>query len=305
MLSEDSDDIELIDIECGRNGKPFLYLTEDMDSVTKANYHSKLKKAVGEQGYDFMEGSNNVEELDDNELRFCELFDRMKSLKEKEIDELNKLSDTLMDKYVSKDEVEVYYEKLKFICGLKIYKTKYSPEFFGLNPGDDLPSKKAISTYCDLLTNSFRDQDSLPQLKNLESILPNHPATALAEVLVYRILDVDKFREKIGIAVEKYPDFGMLKMIDDVFVAENFDELLTNSDFDFYKYFGNRSQFNQLEIYYYFICLMTFAAVKDQMECLAALTLVADELNMDEGLKQQCINNSYFMLMLILRNILD
>jgi hypothetical protein len=54
MLEEDTEDIELIEIECGRNGKPF-YMQGPYDDEAKANKIIKqLESTAGRGNFDFV-----------------------------------------------------------------------------------------------------------------------------------------------------------------------------------------------------------------------------------------------------------
>jgi len=68
MLEEDNDDIELIEIECGRNGKP-LYVQGPYDSEATANKIMKqLEHLAGQGNFDFIQevGSDFDDEFEDD-----------------------------------------------------------------------------------------------------------------------------------------------------------------------------------------------------------------------------------------------
>jgi hypothetical protein len=64
MLEEDNDDIELIDIECGHNGKP-AYMQTPFDSKTKVkNIITRLSKTAGQGNFIIFDNAN-AEDLED------------------------------------------------------------------------------------------------------------------------------------------------------------------------------------------------------------------------------------------------
>jgi len=68
MLEEDTDDIELMEIECGRDGKP-LYIQGPYEDTAKANKIIKqLEHAAGPENFDFIQevGSDFEDEFEDD-----------------------------------------------------------------------------------------------------------------------------------------------------------------------------------------------------------------------------------------------
>lgn len=102
MLEDDSDEIELIEIECGKNGKPFLISSNFMLS-TEFNKHRKhLEAKFGENGFEWADESNEEYEENENEERKNEInsyTDYFLSLTAKE----------------RRNEFEVYYESIRSI----------------------------------------------------------------------------------------------------------------------------------------------------------------------------------------------
>jgi hypothetical protein len=79
MLEEDNDDIELIEIECGRNGKP-LYVQGPYDDLAKANKIIKqLESTAGKGNFQFIQEAgpdfeDEYDEDDEDELEDEELL---------------------------------------------------------------------------------------------------------------------------------------------------------------------------------------------------------------------------------------
>ena len=64
FLEEHTDDIELMEIECGKNGKPLFISSPAMSRTEVANILAHLEKTVGEGNYYYVD-SLNSDEFDD------------------------------------------------------------------------------------------------------------------------------------------------------------------------------------------------------------------------------------------------
>ena len=74
ILAEDDESVELIDIECGKDGQPFLFAFS-MDART-SYYLQQLKQHAGEGNYTFVIGSSGGDEdVDEDEINEQEMED--------------------------------------------------------------------------------------------------------------------------------------------------------------------------------------------------------------------------------------
>ncbi len=310
ILEEDTDDIELIEIECGVNGKPMLFLPEDVDATTKQKYHEKMKKAVGEDGYEYMEGigsADDVVEKTEDEERFCHLFDNLKTLTQGEADELWTLLHKLNQEYCSDEILDAYYEQLGFFKSFKIHKQKVSPEFLGLKEGDEMPSKSAVGHFLDILKDLVEDKVNEESLNKLRKLMPGHPATLVCEALSIKNSDSEKFAEFVTEAHRNHPDYGMLQLINDFFVQHNVPSYDPEDEknVDIKRYFGNRTEFNQLEIIYYCLGSAMLASSHDNLEYVVSIVAAVDNLKIDKELKYFVTRSLFLDLLIIMRSILD
>lgn len=69
MLEEDTEEIELIEIECGKNGKPFYIQGPFEDDVRARQIMVQLEKTAGRGNYDFVWGADDefADQFDDDD----------------------------------------------------------------------------------------------------------------------------------------------------------------------------------------------------------------------------------------------
>jgi hypothetical protein len=65
LLEEDTEDIELIEIECGLKGKPF-YIQGDDTEAQAQNVMKQLDEVVGNGNFDYILAVNNPNDIDDD-----------------------------------------------------------------------------------------------------------------------------------------------------------------------------------------------------------------------------------------------
>lgn len=119
MLEEDNDDIELIEIECGKDGKP-MYVQGPYDDDVKANKIMKqLEHSAGTGNYDFIkevdedfedEFEDEFDEMSFEETKniFMELFEREDSISDEEYNTLVDSAIELYDTLTDEEEIEKY-----------------------------------------------------------------------------------------------------------------------------------------------------------------------------------------------------
>ncbi len=289
MLDEDTDDIELIEIECGVNGKPMLALTDNMDVMTIRSYHETLKKSVGEDGYTFIENWGDFDasrSYADDEQFFLDNIDRVFNMPEDERGHFFEIAAELIDEYKSSDKIEVIKGKIDFIKNLKVNRREVSPEFLGLKPDDELPSETAVEYFCDVLGAVIAEESVISRAERLSKLLPGHPATTLATLFANLKTEDFDFNGFAAKGVKDFPDYGLLQMFNDTYVADNLLAISKKNDgvLDFKKYFGDRTEFNQLELFHYFQSSSILAGSFDDLEYLMAILDSIPELSIDEDL---------------------
>lgn len=122
ILEEDDETVELIDIECGMDGKPAFIRTDSFTDAQAASIINQLKKSVGEGNYTFIvEGSEYEEDeaLEEDEFD-DETWAATVNSRLLEIDELTpEERKTAFLKLSSRDIGELEddeYEEINFLC---------------------------------------------------------------------------------------------------------------------------------------------------------------------------------------------
>jgi hypothetical protein len=247
MLEEDTDDIKLIKIECGRNGKPLFIQSDSVTTREEQKIINQLEKAVGkgnfnviggEDGYDmdtdeFDEKVDDevddevdddfTEELDNKytlmgfeEKRALFLDMNKKDFTELTLKEQNKLiiltdNICLLD-VCDYDIVDNLVIKWKAEKEIEIINDDYTTELLGIAP-DRIISEEDIA---DFIETDFQIQESPRKaaklLKNLRKKWGNSPFLCYLELKYLEVKKPKELESKLKEYIALYPDYPLLKL---------------------------------------------------------------------------------------------
>ncbi len=307
MLDEDNDDIELMEIECGIDGQPALIFTGEEDVATINRLKARLEAKVGAGNYTCIFSSDEDEpfgDLSDEELKFCQLFDRYDELDDATRKEVTQLGEGIMEPMVSEEKCSHYEDVYEPLLRMKLVKRKVTPEFMGLPAGSELPDKTAVKHFVGAITSSY-DDDKLASanLKKLVQLLPGHPATLLADLLLLRGVDEALFAAKVKQTANEYPGYGLLQMVKDAGLMKQNpnQERGATIVLPFDKYFGERTELHDIEMFEYLREALWESVVYLDVDQVVALMLVIDRIKLGADLKQQLVANALLSALSIVR----
>lgn len=212
ILEEDDEDIELIEIECGLDGKPAFIRTDSFSDAQAASIINQLKKTVGEGNYTIIvEGS--VYEEDDDEVEEDEFDDETwaetVSPRLLEIDELTpEERKTAFLKLSSRDIGELEddeYEEINFLCdsiylndlteeeAVEQYFTQWKSEY-ATEISDDEPTgkkdnrNKALSEMKELNDKFIRNERI--EIPVFEQLFRNRSTITSEEMTEFQIIKI-------------------------------------------------------------------------------------------------------------------
>ncbi len=311
MLDEDDDNIEMIDIECGKDGKPCLILTGDEDAAMVKRYKERLDAKLGVGNYSCIyqyEEDDLVDNLSDDEKTFCQLFDQLEELDDDSLKRVTLLGKRIMKPLIEDNICNYFEDTYNSVLQMKLLKRKISPEFMGLSAGEMLPDKEAVKYFLKAVSNISGDQAVISiALKHLVRLLPGHPASHLVDLLMLRRVDVSLFESKVKQIALEYPNYGFLQLIQDAAVLKNYQKQACEKSImlNFDKYFGNRTELHEIEMFEFLQQALRESLILENLNQVIALMIIIDQLNISEELKNLLISNSLSVSLMITREILE
>lgn len=290
ILEEDTEDIELIDIDCGENGKPF-YISGPFESEERIKQIiDQLERTAGKGNYDFIYRTDedvfdsnasfdNFEEkfidfsFQEKVNRMIEIIESSDIPTDEELEEFDYLLYTLFENLIDIEEVERLYDNhVEMIRNYQI-DDELSDELLGIQPNSNVNREEWEMKFYEIfdLVNS-NPKKALNKLKNLNKQMPDNPAVH------FLILNAKYSEKEYDKLLEKYfnlhPDYPLLKMqwkthqwIDSegIDLTDIFEQ---GPEF----FFRNRKSIHVIELLYYLMSLITIALKTKKFEIIEMIS---------------------------------
>lgn len=302
ILEEDTDDIELIEIECGKNEKP-LYVQGPLDNDVRARQIiAHLEKHAGPGNYHYiLTGDNNNEPeedgiYDDLEEEFGDLpVDQKISMIEELAGEGVYLSQTDQQKlaYLSASVIREYIDPDKterLIDNLlpKLQNLEVVDEPFDELAGIDNSAGEVIHGLRDRFVEIYDLIGSNPrkandELEKLSEKYPENPGLCYLELLILQSGKQKEYENKTEEYYRKFPGYPLIKI-----------EWATNRSLNgnmkwskelFRKgpaeFFQSRIKLHSIELFQYLMLLAFSSATELNISCIHALGNIIEEIELE------------------------
>jgi len=297
MLEEDNDDIELIEIECGKDGRP-LYVQGPFDDSAKANKIIKqLQHTAGKGNYDFIqevkpgfeddwddEDEYNEVNLEEMGVEFMQYYNRLAKLNNDEFGDLIVLLQSIVDEMMDIDEYNLFYDELiEELTSIEIDHDNIPNKILGIDD-DNLP----ISNEIKLEFLSILYKGTLKQKKKQVKVFSQNKgidaAIDYAELIIEGLDRSKKYVSKLKEAAEKYPNYAILqiKWTKNRIVAEEKLELLPHYPCRLENYFKGRKSIHPWEYFCYLDIYTHLVLAEHNFAKIDALKAVLTELDIND-----------------------
>jgi len=271
FLEEDTDDIPLIDIECGgKDGKPYYENRGFETAAQERKIVAQLEKTAGKGNFEYASKYDEDEDDEDDDednyqgiLAELEKLDKEEQIKlyvklignddeknpmsSKDLEYVRVLIDLLSVDLVTSEQVEeqlaMMTQKFKF----ETIEDDQLPSslFTGLQSED---SGDALAYIYSVLDDSPRDKNGQKNVVALQKEVGDIPVVAFAELYYLRPKKKEKYLDKLREYSQKYPDYFLIEILREMDLpqsesstCERLDQLLartnyplTDSEIDFY-----------------------------------------------------------------------
>lgn len=285
LLDEDTEDIELIEIECGTDGKPTII--KGPHNIAEADRTvAILEKTAGPGNYLFFEVSEDNfqetddfedDELTDKEIRFIELISDRDKLSDEEEKELVSLSCDLFDQYLDDDIYDVIYDEFESIFDLEIDDTFYDG-VIGIPNLTEKDANKLFRSISEIVHVAYVKSKPDKARKKLNRLIKTYGSIPILEKMdLFLLYEEGKDPELLHHqqALDKYPDFAMLKfqlfnrILQDFGSSDDFDHLF--EDIDFLDFFKNRQKIHSSELLEFLLFRFKVAKQSHDLETIEVI----------------------------------
>jgi hypothetical protein len=301
MLEEDTDDIELIEIECGVNGEPTYVRGPFDDDLKVKKIIAQLEKTAGHGNYsiidedDDFEDENEDDDMDDDEFEgmaaaekkelFLSLSSRLESLNEEENKRLILISNSIIDDLVDDDLHDKIFDEYFEDLDIATEENEIPDELLGFRPDDKVISVELKNHFVDIYHLAFDNpKQAAKELKIFEKETNELPCVCFLELIILQSSESPKYPKILKEYALKYPDYPLIRILwatEQVTTSHNL-QAIQEYPFKLKTFFPNRETIHSIEKYH-FLTLHTFVtAVENDINRIEAFNSVLGDLDLPE-----------------------
>lgn len=293
MLEEDTDDVELIDIECGKDGKPF-FVNGPYDDQSKINrIIAQLERTAGPGNFDFeiIDDEDEFDEAGEFDRMTIkeqgELFQRLQSnrndLDDEEYEKFWRLTAHVISNIVSPELVDQYSEEYLADFDFEVTDKVFTSEMLGL------ANHELSDGACELFTQVYDITNENPEaarrlLNDFRNETPENPASYFLELIILRAEDAPEYEEKLQEYYSMFPDYALLKILwtNSLFVSLPPEEDGPVTTFTMQSLFAGRTWIHHIEAFNYLTALLMGLTRMGDIDRIQGLYEAYNNLNLTD-----------------------
>jgi hypothetical protein len=297
ILEEDTDDIELIEIECGQNGKPIFVRTEESE-VRAIQILNQLEQKVG-NNYEIIDYDEDDPFSDKSYLEKRELF---VSLMGKDLDDFTQeeqehakiLTDSLLVDICDEDEIDVLFARWNAETTMTVSDEKYTSEFLGMEPERIITQKEQVA-FDELLDLIYEKSGKAEkQMNQLKEKWGNIPFLCYCELIYLEEKDKKRQEVKLQEFLALYPNYSLLKLMQYALSGSHSTGQNTMALIDFDDIFEGRKSVSNFEMFEFQSKKIFGILTRNNLTETEAMYWMIDDVKLNE---KQCQYIKAFLLL--------
>jgi len=298
MLEEDTDDIPLIDIECGLDGKPAFVrgLTEDDKADQRIIAH--LEKVVGPGNFIVLSGPDDLDDFDmdlqDNleEMisEFLEIYKSLNSLNRDQYLRYWELSVDLYSKLTDDPEFDECYDELDFLFDINLKDTHISNEMLGISDTNNTDVDDLRKLFSEIFYSAYVDPNNLKEKWEIyKTKAPDLPSTCFLELLLLEMETGGGYDEKIIEYSQRFPDYKLIRML---YLSDQISLGYFDDDDPVWQeiekidnFYRQKESLHEIEFFHYLLLMIYVYFDSENPSKINALHAVVSELGIKDQLK--------------------
>jgi hypothetical protein len=270
MLEDDTDDIELIEIEVGdKYGDP-LFVSNGYESPTRVNQIlNQLDKTAGKDNYTYIDN----------------VYDKgIEKLSKAETLMLVDLTDSIYNHLCTDVEINDYIESWQNEHDLDLNDT-YNQELLGVKKDFVITDKLLKVIDETLIQIEKKPEKAGKEIDKLEKLIGRTHFIAFLKLEVLKVVSPSEVTPKLKEYINEYPDCSMLKL--QVEIENSFSQnALFKTVPEVETIFEGRESITSFEMFRYWNDKLLMISNKGDLNMLEAFYLFIDELVINEDLKE-------------------
>lgn len=302
MLEEDTDDIELLEIECGMNDKPTYMRGPFDDDVKVKKIIAQLEKTAGPGNYSFVDKMDDDfddddidDDFDEDEFEgmtaiekkelFLSLSSRLESLTDKENKRFaliaNSIVDDLVDVELHDQIFDEYFEDLDIVTE----EDEIPNQLLGCELGDPRISEEMKTHFIEIYKLTTENpKQAAKELKIFEKEANGLPCVYFLELLLLQTKESPKYPRILKEYALKYPDYPLIRLLwvtEQVTSTRNL-KGIQEYPFKLETFFPDRETIHSIEKYYFLTLHAFLTAAENDINRIEAFSSVLGDLDLPE-----------------------
>jgi len=292
ILEEDTDEIELIEIECGLDGKPSFFEGPNDNSATVSRILKQLERTAGKGNYDFTMISDDFQlrpefdaeedDFDDDSdgrmsydeaaKEFMDKKNNFESLKKGDFESFMEAVEVLFDSMIADDKYDEYYDDFMDDLDIEILMEEIPDEILGLPEAEIAdPESLKIKLIPILEFTKKKFKKGIKMLGELKKEFGDIPLLAFLELNFEDDKTSETYNRKLKQLVEKFPRDPLIKISSLIQSSvENKDQIHETEIVPLHELFPGRSFLHQIEMDHYLLYAIFIVIVGNNCSRLAA-----------------------------------
>ena len=327
MLEEDTEEIELIEIECGKDGKPFYVQGPFEDDVRSRQIIAQLEKTAGRGNYDFLlsaddefNGQYDEDDLEVDEFEFAdwnfeekkelfiELAERLDDLTEEGAKRLLNLTDSMADDLVDEDQYNQFYKQYMEDVDIEIKRDKVPVELLGLKPGDQPVSEELIIKFLEIYKLSADNPElATKELKLFHKESKGIPGAYFLELIILQDKKSGKYAKRLKEYAQTFPDYALIQLLWATSQVTTKKDMQNIPGYPFTResFFPGRESISPIEVLYLLIFYSFATGIELDINKIEAFASVLFDLEIPEPAEQVMeATNALFRFTCIMKAII-
>lgn len=297
MLEEDNNNIELIDVECGYDGKP-AYMNTPFDNNTKVNnIITRLEKTAGPGNFIIFDKKDD-EDMEDFEDEydefsgktfeekhkvFLQLYDKFDSLTSDEIKRFSMVTNSVFYDLCDPELIDDYYDEISGELDIDILPDDEIPdELLGIVPETINNPLKIKELFLDVYDSLGENpENSRKKWKTFRALAKDIPAVAFLELNILRFEESAEYMEKLKKYFSSYKDYPIIRLLwlSELITSENFTDESLLQENSIEAFFPGRQSLHRIELFHYLMYLLSAIDMKDDPSKIEAFLQVLDDFD--------------------------
>jgi hypothetical protein len=298
MLEEDNDNIELLDIECGCDGKP-AYMPSPFDNHSKVNkIITQLEKTAGPGNFIIFDEDNDEEDMEDFDDEydefsgktfeekhevFLQLFSKLDSLTPDEVKRFSDVTNSVFYDLCDHVLIDDYYDEFSGELDIDILPDDEIPdELLGIVPGTIANPFKIKELFIDVYESLEENpENAREKWETFRAQAKDIPAVAFLELNLLRFEESADYMKKLKKFFPRYKHYPMIRLLclTELVASGNFNDENLLQEINREDLFLGRQSLHRIELFYYLMYFLYTIAMKDDPSKIEAFFQVLNDFD--------------------------